>query len=382
MQKFRDTVRNLFARVEPLPAGSHHFQSPPEAALQYRLHLRLEPDGSGLLIVNAHTVLHLNQTAAEYAYHLVNGTPPDQVAAEMEHRYQVTREQALADFHDLSNRIQILIYTPDLDPVSYLDFERRDPYITELSAPYRLDCAITYRLPVGEDVSAAPTERVAAELSTEDWKAILQKAWDAGIPQIVFTGGEPTLREDLPELIAFTQKIGQVSGLLTDGSQFVFPGNLDRLLQGGLDHILLVLHPETEASWQALQTALAADIFVTAHLTVTTDNQTQVDAYLQRLAEMGVKSLSLSTTDASLTPVLQIARDRAAALLLSLVWDLPVPYSHLHPVALEKDETVPDGAGKAWLYVEPDGDVLPAQGVNRVLGNFLHDPWEAIWKNR
>jgi MoaA/NifB/PqqE/SkfB family radical SAM enzyme len=32
------------------------------------------------------------------------------------------------------------------------------------------------------------------------------------------------------------------------------------------------------------------------------------------------------------------------------------------------------------LYVEPDGDVLPAQGINQVLGNFLNDAWEKIWK--
>ena len=38
-----------------------------------------------------------------------------------------------------------------------------------------------------------------------------------------------------------------------------------------------------------------------------------------------------------------------------------------------------DGAGSAWLYVEPDGDVLPAQGVNRVLGSLLADPWETVW---
>jgi MoaA/NifB/PqqE/SkfB family radical SAM enzyme len=31
------------------------------------------------------------------------------------------------------------------------------------------------------------------------------------------------------------------------------------------------------------------------------------------------------------------------------------------------------------LYVEPDGDVLPAQGYNVVLGNLLRDSWESIW---
>jgi hypothetical protein len=43
------------------------------------------------------------------------------------------------------------------------------------------------------------------------------------------------------------------------------------------------------------------------------------------------------------------------------------------------DDEIPAGAGKAWMYVEPDGDVLPAQGeADKVLGNFLHDGWEQI----
>jgi MoaA/NifB/PqqE/SkfB family radical SAM enzyme len=73
-------------------------------------------------------------------------------------------------------------------------------------------------------------------------------------------------------------------------------------------------------------------------------------------------------------------RDQAANLGLSLVWDIPVPYSSSNPIAIEvvEDKTI-EGAGRAWLYVEPDGDVLPAQGINRVLGNFLLDPWVEIW---
>ncbi len=69
---------------------------------------------------------------------------------------------------------------------------------------------------------------------------------------------------------------------------------------------------------------------------------------------------------------------------MKLVWDLPVPYSSLHPVALELagSETPPVGAGNAWLYVEPDGDVLLAQGLPDVLGNLLTEPWETIWNQR
>ena len=78
---------------------------------------------------------------------------------------------------------------------------------------------------------------------------------------------------------------------------------------------------------------------------------------------------------------MQAARQKAAELGLRLVWDLPVPYSRQHPVAVEAGEfgeNLPDGAGNAWMYVSPDGDALPAQGIKRVLGNWLTDEWTTI----
>ena len=67
MSSVLDSIRSFFSPAQPLPAGLYHYQAPPEAELPYRLHLRLEPDGRGVLVVNASTVLHLNPTAAEYA---------------------------------------------------------------------------------------------------------------------------------------------------------------------------------------------------------------------------------------------------------------------------------------------------------------------------
>jgi MoaA/NifB/PqqE/SkfB family radical SAM enzyme len=96
---------------------------------------------------------------------------------------------------------------------------------------------------------------------------------------------------------------------------------------------------------------------------------------------MGVKTISLSASDPGLSGALDDLRRQSARLDLELVWNLPVPYSDLNPVALETEgiELV-EGAGRAWLYVEPDGDVLPAQGANQVLGNLLRDPWNEIWR--
>jgi organic radical activating enzyme len=369
------------AAVQPLSAETHTFQSGPDEP-PYRLHLRLLKDGSGILIINAATVLHLNATAAEFAFHMMKGTSPEEAAQQVAKRYQISRDEAQKDFLDFRDRVQTLIHTPDLDPTTYLDFERVAPHSQDLTAPLRLDCALTYRLPAGTQAEYAPTKRVERELNTGEWQTIMDKAWAAGIPHITFTGGEPTLRDDLPLLIAHAEKVGQVTGLLTDGLKLADKDYLHTLLQTGLDHLLFILQPENPASWKALETILPEDLYTTVHLTVTPSNARKSGETLEKLARLQVKSLSLGASEPSLNETLQALHNQASNLGLTLRWDLPVPYSAENPVSHETiEDQVPSGAGKAWLYVEPDGDVLPTQGeADQILGNFLKDPLEKIYK--
>jgi hypothetical protein len=375
-------IRERFTKVAPLPAETHTFQSGPDEPA-YRLHLRLMKDGSGILIVNAATVLHLNATAAEFAYHMIKGTAPEEAAKQVAGRYRISRAEALKDYTDFRERVQTMIHMPDLDPTTYLDFERVAPHSRDLTAPLRLDCALTYRLPAETQAEYAPTKRVDRELTTEEWQTIMDKAWAVGIPHITFTGGEPTLREDLPVLIAHAEKVGQVTGLLSDGLKLTDKKYLQTLLQTGLDHLLFILQPENPASWKALEVIMSEDLYTTVHLTVMPQNVKKAGAILERLAKLEVKSLSLGASEASLHEALHALHDQAASLGMTLRWDLPVPYSAENPVAHETvEDEVPSGAGKAWLYVEPDGDVLPTQGeADKILGNFLRDPWEKIWKS-
>jgi len=370
------------AAAKPLPAETHTFQSGPDEPA-YRLHLRLLKDGAGILIVNAATVLHLNPTAAEFAFHMMRGTTPEETAKQIAQRYRINRTEAQKDYQDFRDRVQTMIHTPDLDPTTYLDFERVAPHSKDLTAPLRLDCALTYRLPAGTQAEYAPTKRVDRELTTTEWQTIMDKAWAAGIPHITFTGGEPTLREDLPALIAHAEKVGQVTGLLTDGLKLANKEYLNSLLQTGLDHLLFMLQPDDTASWEALQTILPEDLFTTVHLTITPQNSRDARETLERLAKMQVKSLSLGASEESLHELLHNLHNQAASLGVTLRWDLPVPYSAENPVSHETiEDEVPSGAGKAWLYVEPDGDVLPAQGkADQILGNFLKDPWDRIYRS-
>ena len=350
--KIINRLADRFSKIQPLPVGTHHLQAT-QNEKPYRLHLRLRNDGSGLLIVNASTVLHLNPTAAEYAFHFIKGATSEEAAKQISMRYRVNKGLALEDYNDFVDRIHTLISTPDLDPVSFLDFELAAPHSADLTAPLRLDCALTYRLPAKTQAEYAPTKRVDRELTTEEWLTILNQA----------------------------EKNGQVCGLLTDGLKLTDKQYLDTLLQTGLDHILFILQPDNKDSWSALESIMPEDIFVTVHLTLNAINAKNAEATLERLAKFNVQSLSLTIADASLRDQYTMICNKAADLGLTLKSDLPVPYSADNPVSFETlEDNVPDGAGKVWLYVEPDGDVLPTQGMaDKVLGNFLKDDWKKIY---
>jgi hypothetical protein len=399
MAALRKALQRVFTRIEPLPPGLYARKAAPDSPLPYRLHLRLEHDGRGVLLINAATILHLNPTAAEYAYHLVRGTSTEQVASSIAGRYRVAPEQAARDYAGFIDSVETLFLDPDRAPVSVEGLERQAPYSGTLSAPYRLDCALTYR----EFESGTPGAQLepagrpaTRELTTVEWQIILDKSWAAGIPHVIFTGGEPALRPDLPALLEHAEQLGMVTGLVTGGQRLAESAYLDALLQAGLDHVMIVLNQEGVAPGDAggeldlkaltgiiyWAETLEARLHIAAHLTLTPANAAVMPEWLERLAGTGVHAISLSASQQNLKHALRAARDRAAEFGLPLNWDLPVPYAEFNPVALEMgDDEQASGAGRAWLYVEPDGDVRPTPGADRVLGNMLRDPWEQIWSS-
>lgn len=375
MQK---TLSRLFPsgeKLEPLSPGIIHRMIPENVENPNRFHLRIEPNGNGLLLVNASIVLHLNPTAAEHVYFWLKGFPAGQAAEEIAKRYRVSHTKAFDNQLEIREQVLGLVETPDLDPVLFIGLDRTEPYSEAPPAPYRLDCALTYKCDSSGNYDPLMRARVDAELSLDEWKGILSKAWDAGIPHVTFTGGEPSLSDDLPMLIAHCEALGQVTGLLTNGQRLSDKKYLHALNQAGLDHILITFDPQDEKSVKGLKAALATDIFTAVHLLVEDESAIKT---IDDLAKKGITSISLSSPDIEKLEYLQDARDHAAYLGLDLIWDLPVPYSTRNPISLELESHFP-GDGRAWLYIEPDADVLPAQGVDKILGNMLRDPWDQIW---
>ena len=130
--------------IERLSPGFYTYHTASDSPDQFRLHLRVEPDGEGILVVNAATVLHLNQTATEFAYNLIQGKDNVQIVDALSERYEVSREILMRDVQLFIDQIRFLTRQNDLSPSATIGFESH-VFEKNLTAPLRIDCCLTYR---------------------------------------------------------------------------------------------------------------------------------------------------------------------------------------------------------------------------------------------
>lgn len=405
LQKLRQTFSSSQVVAPTLRAYERH----DGVGGKVRLHLRREADGRGLLVINAARVVHLNQTAAEYAGLVLEETPEDDAIRAVCRRYAVDAATARADYRRTREQIATLS-NPEAGtcPIIGLDLERVDPFSVPLSAPYRMDLALTYRCQ--NDCPHCYVARAAdhPEMDTGKWQAVLDQVWAAGIPHVCFTGGEATLRPDLVELTAYAQGQGLVAGLLTNGRRLADAAYVHALTAAGLDHVQITLESHDAAvhdtmvaapgAWeetaQGVRNAVAAGLYTTTNTTLTRENVPGIVATVAFIASLGVPSFSCNSLiysgrgaavgtgfrEGELGPILEQVRSAADEHGLRLVWYTPTQYCAFSPLQMELGVK----ACTAALYnmcIEPDGAVIPCQSYYRPLGNILRDPWPAIWNH-
>ncbi len=104
--------------------------------------------------------------------------------------------------------------------------------------PVGLLAELTHRCPLQCPYCSNPLalERVANELSTEIWVDVLAQAAELGVLQLHLSGGEPTVRRDLEEIVAAAAKAGLYSNLITSAVTLT-RARLAALADRGLDHV-------------------------------------------------------------------------------------------------------------------------------------------------
>lgn len=408
LMKFRGPFRRLeerFARSEPLKPGLYHYQPGGQYGAT-RYHLRVEPDGKGILSINAQKILHLNETATEYAKLILEGADAQAAVRRLQSRYRVDPDTIKRDFRKLQEKIGAFEEDAKICPVSYLDVERIPAFQTPVSAPYRMDFALSYRCDNDCPHCYVERSRDFPEMGTGSWKEALDKVWELGVPHVVFTGGEATLREDLVELVEYAEDLGLITGLLTNGRRLARDGLMQRLAEAGLDHIQVTIESHREdvhdgmvacpGAWketvEGIKAAVDSPVYVITNTTVTTINKDSLDRTIDFLAGLGLDTIAMNGViytggareggmgipEEAMAEIVAGAMDRTHARGMKFIWYTPTRYCNMDPVAIglgPKQCT----AAKYNMCVEPNGDVIPCQSYYSSVGNFLEDNWETIW---
>src|SRR3990170_28379 len=252
-------------RPPQIPAGRYTYRGAGEFA-HMALQLRIEPDQRGVMVINANTVLHLNETASAYAYFFMQGLPQNEVLKSIRGMYRVNAAKAKADYEKLVYTISTLAQTEKICPISFLEVQKEEPFTYKYSAPLRMDLALTFKCQNNCVHCYAGGPHETPELSAEQWKRVIDRLSQIGVFILTFTGGEPTLRDDLPELLLYAQNKGMVTGLITNGRKLKEKAYVETLEKAGLDFAQVTLESHkpqihdlmtaTEGSWKETVTGI------------------------------------------------------------------------------------------------------------------------------
>lgn len=375
---------------------------------QRRVHLRLEPSGNGVLFVDVTEVVHLNPTAAQFAKLALDGVSMADVESRWRSRCSPSDLPRLRQDIEAVYSMIIRLADPELGCFTCAigNVERQPLFSTPISAPYKADLAITYKCNNDCPHCYNEADRLTLEsMCAEDWKQVIDRLHEAGIPHLIFTGGEATLYRELPELISYANDLGHVCGLNTNGRRMAHSDYARELASAGLNHVQVTLgshHPEVhdrmmnaksfDQTLRGIENAMAAGLHTITNTTLMQMNAGHIESTIDWLHSIGIRTFAVNgmiysgggyetgqaIREEMLPPLLIRIRDRAAELGMRFLWYTPTMYCRLSPVELEIGAKRCN-AGEYSLCVEPNADVLPCQSFYVAAGNLLRDPWEKIW---
>ncbi len=339
-------------------------------------------------------------------------------AVEETHRtYPRTKRQTLAsDLHLMLT--SLVAIAQGREPEAEVGLLSLSDYAPEMTAPHRMDLMVSamekdggwhcnqkclHCYAAGQPMGETP------ELSTEQWKTALALLRKANIPQVTFTGGEPTLRSDLVELVQAAAWF--VTRLNTNG-RLLTPELCAGLYEASLDSVQVTLYSAEgnihnqlvgtngfNDTVQGIRHAVEAGLIVSVNTPLCSLNTHYADT-LRFAHSLGVRyatcsglipsgsacgqeSRATALTPEQLTDILRQAVDTAEELGMELDFTSPgwLDEETLRSLGLN---LIPScGACLSNMAVTPDGKVVPCQSwlSDEPLGDLLHDDWADIWNS-
>jgi PqqA peptide cyclase len=281
--------------------------------------------------------------------------------------------------------------------------------IEEVPRPYGLLAELTYQCPLHCSYCSNPVQMPVAgtELETLEWQRVIEEAAGLGVLHVHFSGGEPLLRKDLPELVASASAQGIYTNLITSALGLT-RSRLQVLQEAGLDSVQISFQADqaeladTLAGARAHARKLAAAALVreaclplTINIVLHRHNIERLDALIALAEYLNAQRLELAHTQylgwaflnqAALLPTrAQVERAERTALAaqkrlrgkMELLYVLPDYYN-------ERPRPCMHGWGQRFLTVNPLGDVLPCQAATVIpdlqVTNVRQHSLDWIWR--
>ncbi len=270
---------------------------------------------------------------------------------------------------------------------------------------------LTHRCPLHCPYCSNPVEldRRASELSTGDWKRVFSEAADLGVLQVHLSGGEPTARRDIVEIVGHCASVGLYTNLIT-AAVGVKPDVMAAMADAGLDHVQISFEGVEDIAADriaglkgahAAKRALAAQVIdlglpLTVNAVIHRANIELVEDMVRAAVAMGAKRVEVAHTQyygwalrnrAALMPTweqvetaLQTVETLRRELKGEIVIDAVVPdyYARLPKPCV-------GGWGRRSLNVTPAGKVLPCHAAESIPGLHFDRIQEKsladIWQN-
>lgn len=277
--------------------------------------------------------------------------------------------------------------------------------------PLALLAELTHRCPLQCPYCSNPIEleRGSNELGTAEWRRVIDEAAALGVLQIHFSGGEPTARRDLGDLVAHAHAAGLYTNLITAGV-LLDADRLQALVAAGLDHVQLSFQdsePELGdhiggfKGGHAKKLAVArlireAGLPLTLNLVVHRQNLHHLDDLLAMAVELDAHRVeiahvqyygwalknraALMPTRAQLEQATATVEAARARLKGRVVIDYVVPDYYA-----KRPKACMGGWGRQFLNISPAGKVLPCHAAESVTSlefdSVRQRPLGDIWEN-
>lgn len=263
----------------------------------------------------------------------------------------------------------------------------------DVPPPLWLLAELTYACPLQCPYCSNPVAfaRYRKELSTDQWRRVLQEGRALGAVQLGFSGGEPLLRRDLEELVCEARQLGYYSNLITSGVG-LNRDRIRRLRESGLDHIQLSFQAATRelndfmAGTAAFEhkKAMAREIKASGYPMVLCfvlyrNNIEQIPQMLALADELAADYVELANTqyhgwalvnrDALLPTAEQLAKAEDQVNRYRDQQQGPMKIYYVAPDYFDgRPKACVNGWGSTFLTVAPDGTVLPCHSARELPG--------------